>query len=199
MESARTTARERRASRVLRAGAASAVSTVVAATAHTLAGAGAPPWWLLLSIALLAWPAALCFVGRRLTITGTSAAVIVAQGLLHLAFAAVGTAAPRSAGAHAGHHAGQASLMVADVGHLHLDTGMIIAHLLAAVLTVTVLTRGERVLRRIARGVRRLLSRAVVALTVPAVPIMSVVRADIPSVRPFLSVLSRRGPPAFAR
>lgn len=199
MDSARTTARARRASRALRAGAASGVSTVIAATAHTLAGAGAPPWWLVLAVALLAWPAAVWLVGRRLTIAGTSAAVLVAQSLLHLAFAAVGTAAPQSPVPHVGHHAGQASLAVAEVGHLHLDLGMIIAHVLAAALTVAVLTRGERVLRRIARGVRRLLSRAAATPALPSVPLMRAFRTDVPAVRLFLSALSRRGPPAFAR
>ncbi len=148
---------------------------------------------------MLAWPVAVLLVGRRLTTAGTSAAVIVAQGLLHLAFAAIGTAAPRAAALHGSHHADRGPLVVADVGHLHLDAGMIVAHLVAAALTVVVLTRGERALRGIARGVRRLLTRPAAALALPAVPVLPTVPADLPVVRPFLSVLSRRGPPAFAR
>lgn len=196
MHTTRTTARQQRA---LRAAAATGVSTFIAAAAHTLAGAGAPPWWLLTAAALLAWPPAVWLVGRRLSLTGTSAAVLAAQGLLHVMFAAVGTGAPQSS---AGHHlvVSGATMRLAAGGHVHLDAGMITAHLVAAVVTVVLLTRGERVIRRLARGVRRVLARADLA-PVSLQPFVVAVGAApaAPTSRPFLSVLSRRGPPALAR
>jgi hypothetical protein len=196
VEPTRTTARQQRA---LRAAAASGISTVVAATAHTLAGAGAPPWWLLATVTLLAWPSAVWLVGRRSSLARTAATVLVAQGLLHVAFAAVGTDSPQAASGHE-HTTAGAALNLAAGGHLHLDAGMIAAHLLAALVTVALLTRGERILRAVARGVRRLLARPGVVAAAPtpdAVPLA--VAALVPATRRFLSVLSRRGPPAFAR
>jgi len=201
-----------RPQRALRGAAAAAISTVVAGTAHTLAGGGAPPWWLVVVVAALAAPVAVWLVGRRLTLRGTASAVMVAQLGLHAAFAAVGpdgpsSAASAAASAHNAHHPALASFAPATLspvsgaltGHLHLDPGMIAAHLLAAALTVALLLRGETLVRALARGIRRILGRSLPVLAVPAVRALAVRRASA-SARPvFLSALSRRGPPAFAR
>jgi hypothetical protein len=197
--------------RALRGSVAAVVATLVAATAHTLAGGGAPPWWMLLSLALLTSPVAVWLIGRRPTIRGTAAAVVAAQLALHVAFAAVGAgdpasasptdAAPGHSAGHSGSSAAAAALgrSLAAAGHLHLDAGMILAHIVAALVTVLLLTHGERLVRAIAGGIRRVLSRARPVLPPPAVPVprfdgpLAVVAAV------FLSALSRRGPPALAR
>lgn len=200
----RTASRRRRA---LRGAAAAAVATIVAGTAHTLAGGGAPPWWLLLSLALLTSPAAVWLVGRRPSVAGTAAAVVAAQLALHVAFAAVGTGDPASVPG-AGHSAGHAisPAVMAELGrslasgsHLHLDAGMIAAHLIAAVATVLLLAHGERVVRAIARGIRRVLSRALPVVPPPVMPAYRQGAPLAPAAAVFLSVLSRRGPPALAR
>lgn len=194
-----------RPQRTLRGVVAAVVSTLVAATAHTLAGGGAPPWWLVAVVAVLASPAAVWLVGRRLRVRGTTAAVVMAQLGLHAAFAAVGTAGPTSSASattHGAHHTAAASLPPAPgalTGHLHLDAGMIAAHVLAAALTVLLLLRGESAVRALARGLRRLLARRLPVLTVPVIRRVAVLRRTTTARPVFLSALSRRGPPALAR
>ncbi len=184
-----------RQQRALRGAAATTVATLVAATAHTLGGGGAPPWWLVAAVILLTAPLAVWLVGRRLTLRGTASAVVAAQALLHVAFAAIGTQAPL---AGAGHHHATASLGLGGT-HVHLDAGMIAAHGLAAVVTIVLLIRGERLLRAIARGLRRLLAPAAPTPALPTAHAALTVR-PAPVLAPvFLSAMSRRGPPAFAR
>jgi hypothetical protein len=76
---------------------------------------------------------------------------------------------------------------------------MLLAHALAAVVTIALVAYGERLLAVLARGIRRVLNRAH-SPAPQAFPGSSsspgprVARADA-----HLSVLTRRGPPAFAR
>lgn len=196
-----------RRQRALRGTAAATVATLVAVTAHTLAGGGAPPWWLLLSLGLLTSPIAVGLIGRRPSVRGTAAAVVVAQLALHVAFAAVGAGEPTAAAPGAGHavHAGSPAVGIAlgrsfaAGDHLHLDAGMIAAHLVAAAATILLLSHGERLVRAIARGVRRVLSRALPVLAPPSAPASRIDAILAPAAVVFLSVLSRRGPPALAR
>lgn len=195
----RSAARQQRA---LRGGASATTATLVAATAHTLAGGGAPPWWLVVAVILLAAPVAVLLVGRRLSIAGIAGAVATAQLILHAAFATIGTTAPAASaeGPHAGHGAAlTAAPALAAPVHLHLDAGMIVAHLTAAAVTVVLLTRGEHVARRLARGVRRLLRRVLPPLSPPAVVVATPARRVLPRAFAPLSTVSRRGPPALAR
>ena len=197
--------------RALRGTVAATVATLVAATAHTLAGGGAPPWWMLLALTLLTSPVAVWLIGRRPSVRRTAAAVVVAQLALHVAFAAVGTGGPIAASqvptgsGHAAGHTGSAAVQaslgspLAAAGHLHLDPGMIAAHLVAAAATVLLLAHGERLVRAIAGGLRRVLRRALPALPPPTVPATRADEPLAPVAAVFLSVLSRRGPPAFAR
>ena len=48
-----------RRARVARAGGAAAIATLTASAAHTLGGGTPPAPWLVLTVALLAWPVAL--------------------------------------------------------------------------------------------------------------------------------------------
>jgi hypothetical protein len=187
-----------RRQRALRGFSASTVATTIAAAAHTFGGGDAPAWWLVLGVVLLSAPAAVWLVGRRLSVRGIAAAVGVSQGLLHVTFAAVGSAAPRGGLGHHSMHVAAADL--AAGGHLHLDAGMLVAHVAAAALTTVLLCHGERLLRALARGMRRLLApvtaRPLALAAVPATPTPRRERAVRPA---FLSVQPRRGPPAFAR
>ena len=184
--------------------ASAGIATTVAAAAHTLAGGGAPPWWLLVATTLLAAPVALALVGRAPSLRRTTAVVLVAQGLLHVAFASVGTADMRAGsgqGAHtgaAGHAWAHLSTALPAVGdHVHLDAGMIAAHLLAAAATVVLLAHGERLLRVIARGLRRLLTSPAPTLPRPRGRVAAFVRVASAPAAAFLTDLSRRGPPAL--
>lgn len=202
--------------RAVRGVASAAVSTTVAATAHTLAGGGAPPWWLVLAATLLAAPLAVALVGAAAAPTArhaeqapsrgqpgallrTASVVLVAQGLLHVAFASVGSSAPHAAAGHHGTAHGATGIApLAAGGHLHLDAGMIAAHIVAAAVTVLLLARGEAILARVARGLRRLLRTAVPRMPQAPSPRAVAREATLPA-PVFLLTLSRRGPPALAR
>ncbi len=191
--------------RALRGAAASAVAVVIAATSHTIGGGVAPAPWLVLAVALLAWPVAVLLVGRRPSLVRIGTAVAAAQALLHVAFAAVGSADPRAAApaAHGGHLSHGAGLMAGawDVpAVVHADPAMLAAHALAAVLTAALLARGEAVLRAVLRGIRRLLDRRAPALPSPTrPPTRTVPMPRLAASVVLLSPLSRRGPPALAR
>ena len=186
----------RRRRRALRGGAAASAATILAATSHTLAGGGAPAWWLILGVIALSTPLAVWLVGRRPSLGGTTAAILTAQLVLHTAFATVGSASPQLASS--AHHGTTAMAPGPITGHLHLDGGMIAAHLIAAAATIFLVARGERLVVALARGVRRLLERAAaVPVLSSSSPLVIAAVAATPTPRAaFLSVWSRRGPPA---
>lgn len=188
-----------RQARALRGAAASGVAVVVAATSHTIGGGATPAPWLVLTTALLAWPAATALVGRRPSTLRIAAAVAVAQMLLHAAFAAVGGTGPRRARLGHDHAAALWDAAMPAAGMAHADPAMLGAHLVAAVLTTILLAHGEALLRAVARGVRRLLGRRAFAPAPVARP--RTLAAAAPRVTAsvvLLSVVSRRGPPAAA-
>lgn len=215
MESKSARARQVRA---VRGVASAAISTTVAATAHTLAGGGAPPWWLVLAATLLAAPLAVALAGdtpahpprrarsRRRSprrpgggLLRTASVVLVAQGVLHVAFASIGSRAPHAAtGHHATAHTVPDLAPLAAGDHVHLDAGMIVAHIAAAAVTVFLLARGEAILARIGRGLRRLLRTPARRLPQPSLPLAAARDAAVPAAV-FLLSLRRRGPPALAR
>lgn len=179
--------------RALRGTAAAAVATVVAATAHTLAGGGAPAPLLVAAVAILGSPFATALIGRGLSAWRVASAVLVSQLLLHVAFAVTAGADPAATfGPHAHHLAlpGTAAAVVPD-------GPMTAGHMLAAIATVLALYFGERMLRALGRGIRSLLARARAIAPRPAVPrlVATVVRPQR-RVRVVLSGLSRRGPPS---
>ncbi|GAA5039638.1 hypothetical protein ACFQRL_03045 [Microbacterium fluvii] len=180
--------------RVLRGGAAASVAVIASAAAHTLAGGGAPSAWLMVAAVLLAWPLAAVAVGRRLTVWGMSLAVLVSQALFHVAFALVGTAAP---GAVAHLHHGALSSMPMGGATLVPDAQMTAHHLVAALVTVIALHRGERMLRAIARGIVRLLPAAAADLAPLEAVSLRLIRPAVARVpQPVHSTdIFRRGPP----
>ncbi len=191
MERVRLTARQTRA---LRGGAGAAVATLVAATAHTVSGGGAPPVWLLLAVTLLAWPIAVSLTGRTPSAWRTALVVTATQLLLHAAFASIGTADPVLTG-HV--HGESVVLAVGSSAAIVLDPVMTVGHALAAAVTVVLLAHGERMLRALADGMRELLPRVAVRPLLPAVPALCAAAAPrVGGVPLLLTPLSRRGPPA---
>lgn len=189
--------RAQRRGRALRGAAAAAVATTLAATAHTLSGGAAPPAWLLVAVTLLATPIAVALTGRRPSLWRTGAVVAASQFLLHLAFATAGAADPRAVG----HVHGAAPLLTAvDAGAVAIDVPMVAGHVLAAAITIALISRGERALRAIAAGLRHFARRIAVAAPrrAPRVPVLAVGRR-ITATAIALTSLSRRGPPALAR
>ncbi|MBD3943390.1 hypothetical protein IF188_16995 [Microbacterium sp. NEAU-LLC] len=180
--------------RALRGTAAAAVATIVAATAHTLAGGGAPAPALVAAVGILAAPLAVALAGRRLSVWRVGAIVLASQALFHLAFAITAGADP------AAPHAHHTTVLAGGVAPVALpDAPMLVAHVLAAIATVAGLYGGERMLRALGRGIRSILARARVLGTLPAVP-RRLASHRVQVTRPaqaVLSGLSRRGPPVF--
>jgi hypothetical protein len=183
--------------RALRGAAAAWVATIVAATAHTLAGGGAPAPALVAAIGILVAPFAVALIGRTLAAWRVATVVVAAQGLFHVAFALTADADASPASVHSHHFL--ASHPHALAGAVAPDAPMLAGHLLAAAVTVLALFHGERMLRALGRGIRSMFSRLDLVAPRPPAPH----RAPTPSdqaravVRVVLSDLSRRGPPAF--
>lgn len=177
---------------------AAAVSTLIAATAHTLSG-GLAPLWLMVAAALLASPLAVWLVGRTPSLVRTAAVVATSQGLFHVFFAVAGGSDPAAASAHT-HGTTALDLEASTAIHLHAPSAtMIGGHLVAALVTTILLVHGERMLSALGRGIRRLFSRSGVT-PLPRRPrtLAPAPTAFRPHARVVLSSLSRRGPPVTA-
>lgn len=183
--------------RVLRGAAASAIPVLLAAVSHSYGGGTPPGFWLVLAATLLAWPVATLLASTRLGLAGLGIASVVAQSLLHIAFAITDGAAPVTGGGH--HHA---MLVLGDAGTAALslpDGRMLTAHVIAAALAFAVLGFGRRALGVLARGVRLALRRLAAA---PLGPIS--VPRPAPAAQPrvgsafWRTVLRRRGPPVVS-
>lgn len=195
--------------RALRGCAAALIATLISASAHTLAGGGAPSPALVLAIAVLAAPLAVASIGRRPSRVRTAIAVLVSQAVFHLAFAvagSLGSAAMSSGHSHGLILAGTPMPVMPMHGEaashigLSADARMLAAHAVAAIATVILISHGERMLRAIARGLSRYLPPAWQGTPLPTeAPATALARPPAP-IRPlFSSEVSRRGPPAFAR
>ena len=180
--------------RALRGTTAAWVATVVAATAHTLGGGGAPSPAFVAAVGILAAPVAVALIGRRLAAWRVGATVLASQGLFHVAFAVTADADPAALhGHHVTHLGGDLSAVVLP------DAPMFAAHVLAAIATVAALYGGERMLRALGRGIRSLFSRARAIAPRPTMPRFVPVPAGpaVVAARIVLSDVSRRGPPAL--
>jgi hypothetical protein len=191
-----------RRQRTLRGTAAASVATLVSATAHTLAGGGAGSPLLLAAVVVLASPVAIALVGRRSSVPRLALAATVSQILFHAAFAITFPVAgsqppPTLSHVHAPQLTQSASVSVAHHAALIPDAPMLAAHAIAAVITVALLARGERMVRTIARGIRELVERHVslVPLVVVAVPRPRGIENVAAVLRRFAADISRRGPP----
>ncbi|WP_203135792.1 hypothetical protein [Microbacterium sp. JZ31] len=181
--------------RTLRGASAATVATLLAATSHTIAGGPAPaPLLVALMIALLT-PVASGVVGPRASLARLAAAVALSQVAFHAAFQLLGSpTGDRVQADHAHHTAGVALDVAAPPAE---SAEMYAAHAVAAILTLALLWRGERVIRAIARETVAVLRRVEVPRA--AAPVATGTRfLDVP--RPvesrILSSVSLRGPPA---
>lgn len=181
--------------RVGRGTASAAVSTLIAATAHTLSG-GVAPLWLIVAAALLATPAAVLLVGYRPSTTRTALVVLASQGLFHTFFGVAGGADPALASGHL--HAPAATSI--PLSHLHAPSaGMVVAHIVAAAVTIALLAHGERMLSALGRGILRLvrlLTPVVGGHRRPASASVAAARRPVSSL--VRATLCLRGPPAVA-
>lgn len=195
--------RSARRARVQRGGTISGVATLLAATAHTVAGGPVPPLWLIVATTVLGLPVAMVMASAHRSVWRTGLLVAASQALLHVSFAVVGDANPAVVGAH--HSATSTMMMTMDAtgsGHsgAHVMTvAMVAAHAVAAAITFVLIAYGERLVEQVTAGLRQLFSRA---LGVPRGirPVCVLARHSLTHVGASvaLSAVSRRGPPALS-
>jgi hypothetical protein len=226
-----------RQERMLRAALSALVCTLVTATAHAAAGGGIPHP-LVLGLALVAG-VVLCFAlgGRRVTLAHLVLAIGATQGVLHAAFTfggsgmsagsgpaslASGAAASGAAGHGHAHAAAEAAHALADPGAMAMpadhDGAMLLAHVIAGLISVCSLRAGADAVRRVARAlavrVGGAISGAVGALVAAAVAVAAALAEPAVAPRPgrlasdvrpprLVSLLTariqgRRGPPSGA-
>lgn len=193
----------KRQARALRAVAASALTTLLAATAHTLGGGGAPAPGVLVVATVLAMPVALAVSGRAANVVRTALAVVGAQAVYHVVFAVFGMSVAFSAPAMQHMHAvpvaspaTTASGMSGDALMGLLQPGMLAMHAAAAIVTTAILAHGERILHAIAGAVwPRLLRRMLRPRPARATPPI-VARRVACAERHVFAKVRRRGPPA---
>ncbi len=182
--------------RLVRGAAASTAATIIAAVSHTIGGGAAPHPLLIVALSVFLTPVAALLVGRRANIIRLGAAVVLAQTVFHVLFAALGaTVTPTIAGR--GH---QHVMALGPVGEaVAPDAGMLAAHVVAAIITVLLLARGESILRSIARWVRAVLGVHLPTIAhdwpVPA-PTAGSLRVFVPGF--LIGDVSRRGPPLLS-
>lgn len=192
--------------RVARGLAAAVAATVTAAASHTLAGAHAPsPAILALTFAFAAVVCVL-LAGRTLSLLRLSASVLLSQLAFHGLFLTgggeVSVVGASPSGAHF-HDGSTLELVAAGSGHAAHSVPMTLAHLVAAVLTIAAVRRGEALFfslgERLVRIVVRAVARASAVLLGPVGPSVAVAGAPEPrSPRPLDAVLTHlrhRGPP----
>ncbi|NUL47556.1 hypothetical protein F7P69_20475 [Cellulosimicrobium funkei] len=211
---------------VLAAGSHTVANLVESGASHAAHDAGPAPILWILTLAL-AGPVCTALAGRRLSWWRLSAGVAASQALFHWLYSATASAAPAAApvltgshgghGQHGGHPEGLAAITTATAtatvpgtgevpgagAALHADSpAMVAAHLLAAVVTVLALRRGEVLAAHVAELAVGLILRspgARLARWVPAVPVRRVSAARLNLVhRPedvLCPSLRLRGPP----
>ena len=185
--------------RLVRAAAVSAVATLIAAISHTIGGGAAPHPLLILAVATLLTPLSALLVGVRQSRSRVAVAVLGSQAAFHLLFQVLGSPTGSTTSVGHAHHLDLAALdpvaPVASPGAM-----MLLAHVIAALLTTLLVWHGETLVRLVARWVGALLRQ-----TGPVAPMDH--RRPSPLRSAFLPALdaavtaavSRRGPPLLVR
>ncbi|MFJ9942284.1 hypothetical protein [Streptomyces erythrochromogenes] len=203
-----------------------ALCVLLAALGHILMSGTAVPWWALCAGFAAAAGAAWSLAGRERGILAVTGAAVAVQAVLHSAFslaqslaepslsAVSAVSAPTSgmeAAVHAHHSARPTAAMhMAGGGHeasavpmeFMSPAGMLIAHLLAAVLCGLWLAHGERALFRVVRAVAarlraplRLLLRPVAPAHRPCPRVRRPRRTRAPRQLFLVHAITSRGPP----
>lgn len=191
-----------------RAAVAASVAALATALAHDLAGGSAPAPLLL--VAAWTWSLWVGFaVLARPSLLRTAVAIGITQPVMHLAFTASDLHAGPAAGlgqvAHAHGSDAHSAMALAATAAGHDGGAMLVAHIIAGVISIVALAGTRSVRESFARLARRLVQRlaALPGATAPQPTLVRtrmLVRSVALHVEPLLaSSVSRRGPPAFAR
>jgi hypothetical protein len=212
-----------RCSRTVRAAVFAAVCVLLAALGHVMMSGSHVPAWVLSAGLAVTGAAGWCLTGRERGLPLIVAVVVGTQTLLHSAFSVAQSATVWSASmgsTHMGGTDGTGSMDMAPtarVGTSHMDhmgdmahstgggttsSGMLAAHLLAALLCGLWLAHGERAAFRILRAVGGWLAaplRLLLALPAPPhAPRLRVRRSRshrAPRLRLLVHAITHRGPP----
>lgn len=193
-----------------RGSVAALAATATAAASHTLAGADVPAPAILALAAAFAVVVCVFLSGRRLALPRLTASVLLSQLAYHALFLVAGSGGGVSVvdtsggGAHV-HDDSPVGLMTMGGAHAAHGPAMLVAHLVAAVLTIAMLRHGEQVFWTLGATLERIVVQIVAggsALITPRSPTVAVVGAPEPrtprTLDTVLSVLRHRGPPARA-
>lgn len=191
--------------RVARGGTAAAFATFVAALSHTMAGGATPSVFGVVVSVVLASTACTLLAGRSLSLLRLAVSVALSQTLFHSVFSGLGAPVAPSAREHhgalglTGAAADSAALDSAALHSTMPGATMILAHVVAGLVTILVFRYAESAFWGLATTFRLFLSRllgiaAVVPLAVRAAP-RTVGRLFPHDCGPFLSSMRRRGPP----
>jgi hypothetical protein len=195
-------------SRVLRGVLVASFAVFTAMFSH-MAGGGSAPGLLGLVLALtFGILVSVGFAGRRMSLWRLSVSVTLSQLVFHLLFA-MGTG-PAATVHQQGHHGAVTMTMAgmgAGGGAAHLGGWMLVAHAVAAVVTIAFLWRGERTVWRIVGvATERLVAVLLgILVTIPARTSTSAVRVAGRFLTPWrddlgvvLSPSRHRGPPVLS-
>lgn len=195
-----------RTERTVRGIAISVVSSLLAAASHSLAG-GTVTFQAVLATAILGLPFCVAFAGRIASVWRVAIAVSLSQFFYHWAFAGLGVVSEAAAGAatlpmgsHAAHMASLERFVPAIAESASAGAVMWILHGVAALLSVALITRGERAVLALLHSIRQALPRPVRLPTIHA-PVARPLTREAPALRDQLllfSACARRGPPARA-
>lgn len=213
-----------RGRRTLRGSAAASFATFVALTSHVIGGGALPTLTGLIVPLALSTLVCVLLAGRQLSLHRLSISVLTSQALFHLLFSiftptasapAPTTAVDRHAAMHAGHEASMASMGTghdvmgsmstgSTAGHAHTSPTMLIAHLVAAVVTIAMFYWAERLPAKLCdfgRLIIRTLLPIITAISMVPEPVrtITVVRSiTAPSLGVLRSPVLVRGPPREA-
>ncbi|GAA1529372.1 hypothetical protein HD600_002363 [Microbacterium ginsengiterrae] len=187
--------------RLLRGAAASSVATIIAAVSHTVGGGASPHPLLIVAVSVFLAPLAAVMVGRRPSLPRLSATVVVSQVIFHALFVALNATVTPTVGSSTHDHSGVVLPVDVATAAIVTDGGMTTAHVVAAVLTIALLHRGESVLVAIARGVHAVLRRGLPVAAPASWPapaaFAGTARTAVDIIR--IADASRRGPPVLFR
>ncbi|WP_406304151.1 hypothetical protein OHA61_19900 [Streptomyces sp. NBC_00885] len=203
--------------RAVRAAVFAAVCVLLAVIGHVLMSQTGVPWWTVGAGAVITGSAAWCLAERERTLLPVVLFAVAAQTALHTAFSLAQSTAPHMPPMHHQHPASAMESMqsmesMASTAHdmtgmsgggMASSTGMLAAHLLAALLSGLWLAYGERAAFRILRALAdRLVAPLRLPVRVPALPhrpprirVRRSRRARTPRQLLLAHALTTRGPP----
>ncbi|GAA1317677.1 hypothetical protein ACFSWE_10370 [Leucobacter albus] len=191
-----------RAARTARGAIGAALSAVLAASSHSLAG-GEVSAFAVFVTATIALPFCVALAGRVASLWRIGIAVGASQFLYHWAFAGIGVSTSLGAapefprGSHAAHLASLERFVPSVVEAGSADALMWGLHAVAAVFSTLLIARGERAALALGRSIRRALPRPVRVAAFEG-PVVVPARLDPPLLRDQIYTLSSRslrGPP----